>query len=102
MAAALDVDVAAAEEDVDSVADAIEEVVRCGIGGADAVELRADEEGRFAVEGLGVVTLALLERAGDGRAGLAEAEGRGGGVLGHQKDLVSQSTPGVRRLLCPK
>lgn len=83
--AAFDVDVAAAEEDVDGLADAIEQVVGRGVYGADAMELGADEEGRFAVQGFGVVTLALLLRAGDGRAGLAEAEGRGGSVLGHQK-----------------
>jgi hypothetical protein len=44
--AAVDEDVASVEEDVDGLADAIEQGVRYR-DGADAVELGADEEGAF-------------------------------------------------------
>jgi hypothetical protein len=44
---ALDVDVSAVEEDIDGLADAIEQVVWSGVDGADALKLGADEEGAF-------------------------------------------------------
>ena len=81
MAAALDEDVASVEEDVDGLADAIEQVVRYGLG-ADAVELRADEAGAFLAHEL---ALALLPSATvDGRPRLQDVEACGAGVLGHQ------------------
>ena len=100
--ATVDVDVAAAEEDLHGLADAAQQVVGGGVDGADAVELGADEEGTFAVQGLGVVTLALLSGAGDGCTRLHEVEAGGAGLLGHPKDLASQSTPEVRREALPK
>lgn len=84
MAAAFDVDVAAAEEDVDSLADAIEQIVGGGFDGAYAVEFGADEEGAFLTH---EVTLALLlGAAGNGGALLQEVKAGGAGVLGHPKD----------------
>ena len=85
MPAALDVDVTAAEEDVDGLADAVEQVAGRGVDGADAFEFGADEEGTFAVQGLGVVALTLLLRAGDGPARLKEVKAGGAGLLGHQR-----------------
>lgn len=55
--AAFDVDVAAAEQDVDGLADAVEEVVRRGVDGADAVEFATDDVGAFFTH---EVTLTLL------------------------------------------
>jgi hypothetical protein len=46
VAAAVDEDVASVEEDVDGLADAIEKVVRGGLG-ADSLELGADKVGAF-------------------------------------------------------
>jgi hypothetical protein len=55
--AALEVDVAAAQEDVDSLADAVEQVVWSGVYGMDALKFAADELGAFLAHEL---TLALL------------------------------------------
>lgn len=82
VAAAIDVDVAAAEEDVHGLANAVQEIIGRGVDGADALEFGLDEEGSFAVQGLGVVSLALLLGAGNGPAFLADVKTRGCGVLG--------------------
>jgi len=55
--AAVDEDLAAAEEDVDGLADAIEEVVRSGVDGADAIELGADEVRAFLAHELALTLL---------------------------------------------
>jgi hypothetical protein len=55
--AALEVNVAAAQEDVDGLADAVEQVVRSGVDGMDALKFAADELGAFLAHEL---TLALL------------------------------------------
>ena len=79
--AALDEDVASVEENVDGLADAIEQVVRCGLG-ADAFELRANDVGAFLAHEF---ALALLPRAaGDGSPRLQDVKACGAGVLGHQ------------------
>ena len=74
--AALDVDMAAAEEHVDGQADAVEEAVGRVVGfRPDAVELALDEEGTLLVEGARIVELALLLRTTrDFRAELAEVK----------------------------
>ena len=78
--AALEVDVAAAEENIDGLADAVEQVVRCG-DGADALELGADEVGAFLAH---EIALALLAGAAwDGCPRLQDVKARGAGMLGH-------------------
>ena len=79
--AALDEDVASVEENVDGLADAIEQVVRCGLG-ADAVELRANDVGAFLAHEF---ALAFLPgAAGYGSPRLQDVKACGAGVLGHQ------------------
>jgi hypothetical protein len=79
--AALDVDVASVEEDVDGLANTIEQVVRCGFG-ANAVQFGANEAGAFLAHEL---ALALLPCAAGKRfPRLQDVEARGAGVLGHQ------------------
>ena len=79
--AAFDEDVASVEEDVDGLADSIEQIVRYGLG-ADAVELRANEAGAFLAHEF---ALALLPCAAGKRCPrLQDVEARGAGVLGHQ------------------
>jgi hypothetical protein len=81
--AALEVDVAAAQEDVDSLADAVEQVVWSGVYGMDALKFAADELGAFLAHEL---TLALLPwAAGDGCARLQDVKAGGAGLLGHQR-----------------
>jgi hypothetical protein len=80
------VNLTAAEENVDRLADTLEEIVGRVLGfGLDAVELALDEEGTLAVEGAGEVAFALLLRAaGDFGAGLTEVKAGGAELLGHQ------------------
>jgi len=90
--AALEVDVAAAEEDVDGLADAVEQVVGRGIDGTDALELGADEMWAFVAH---EVTLTLfLGAAGYGSARLQDVEAGGAGLFGH-RGPSSQSTSEV-------
>jgi len=90
--AALEVDVAAAEEDVDGLADAIEQVVGRGVDGADAVEFALDEVRAFVAH---EVTLTLFPRAaGNGSARLQDMKAGGAGLFGH-REASSQSTSEV-------
>jgi hypothetical protein len=97
---ALEVDVAAAEEDVDGLADAIEQIVGSGFDGADAVEFGADEIGTFAAHGAGEVALTLLLRAaGNGCTGLQEVKACGADLFGHQR-LRPHGTSKARQAIC--
>ena len=80
--AAFDVDVPSVEEDVDGLADAIEQVVGGGVDRANALEFGADEVRAFLTH---EVALALLPcAAGNGRPRLQDVKASGAGVLGHQ------------------
>jgi hypothetical protein len=60
---AFDVDVAAAEQDIERLEDAVEEAVRGRVDGANAVEFGPDEDRTFLAHGAFEVALAFLLRA---------------------------------------
>lgn len=83
--AAIDVNVAAAEQDVDGLADAIQEAVRCGLDGSDAVQFFADELRACLPHNALEVAVALLLRAAcTFCAWPAEMKAGGAELLGHR------------------
>ena len=81
----LNVDVPAAEQDVDSLTDAIEKAVWFGIYGVDAVKLFLDEMQIFLTHRAFEVALTLfLGTAGNSCARLAESKAGGAELLGHR------------------
>lgn len=82
---ALDVDIFAAEQNVNRLADAIQKTVRSRINGTDAIELFLDEEWTFVAHSAREIALALFFGATrDLCATLAETKVGGAELLGHR------------------
>jgi uncharacterized membrane protein len=83
--AALNVDVAAAEQNIDGLADAVQKSVWGKFDGTDAIEFLFDEERTFVAHGALEVALTLLfGAAGNLCALLAQMKAGGAELLGHQ------------------
>lgn len=82
---ALHVHIAAAEQNVDGLADAIQKAVRGGIDRADAIQFFFDEERTFVAHGALEVALTLFFGAARNLcAALTEMKVGGAELLGHR------------------
>lgn len=83
--AALDVDVATAEQNVDRLADAIQKAIRSKLYRADAIQFLFDEERSFMAHGALEIALTLFfGAAGNLCALLAQMKVGGTELLGHR------------------
>jgi hypothetical protein len=83
--ATLYVDIAAAEQNVDCLADAIQKTVWGKLDGADAIQFFLDEERSFVAHGALEIALTLFfGAAGNLRALLAQMKVGGAELLGHR------------------